>query len=329
MTRSHTITRRVRSITTVFLGLVASTVLFPLLMVTAVAYDFVRWMVWRTPWMAVRLVPLGWLYLFTELVGIAALFGVWLVSVGGRIQPILLAGTYAVQKWWTGVLFSSIRRLFRLNLEVEGADLVASGPLLVFMRHASIIDNLLPNVLITRPYGLRLKYVLKRELLSDPALDIAGNRLPNYFVDRASTDSAAETAAIGELARELRDDEGILIYPEGTRFTKDRQIRALARLEQSSPSLHARASAWTEVLPPRLGGPLALLDASDADVVIAAHAGLGGFSHIRNILAGGLVGSTIRVRFQRFAHDEIPEGRGERIAWLYDRWAEIDDWIAA
>ena len=62
-------------------------------------------------------------------------------------------------------------------------------------------------------------------------------------------------------------------------------------------------------------------------MVIASHVGLDGFSHIRSILDGGLVGSTVRVRFQRFPIADIPSNRPERIDWLYDRWAEVDDWI--
>jgi hypothetical protein len=82
------------------------------------------------------------------------------------------------------------------------------------------------------------------------------------------------------------------------------------------------------VLPPRPGGPLALLDVEPAaDVVIAAHVGLDGFSHIRNILEGGLIGGTIRVRFERFPAASIPSDPEARIAWLYDRWADVDEWI--
>ena len=196
------------------------------------------------------------------------------------------------------------------------------------MRHTSIIDNLLPGVLISRPFGLKLRYVLKRELLSDPALDIAGNRLPNYFVDR-SVGGDAEVAAVGALGMGLAGDEGVLIYPEGTRFTAERRERALARLE-GQPDLLERARQLRNVLPPRPRGPLALLDAEPpADVVVVAHSGLDGFSHISNILDGGLVGSTIRVRFERFPIGDIPTAVADRVAWLYDRWEAVDGWIGA
>lgn len=329
MSRSETISRRFRTVGTTGLALLVVTLLLPVLLAAAAIYDFGRWVVRRQHWVAIRLVPLAWLYLFAEIIGILLLFLVWLASMGGLVRPVLLSGTYAAQRWWASTLFASIRRLFRLSLEVEGGDVVSPGPVLIFMRHASIIDNLLPNALISSPHRMKLKYVLKRELLSDPALDVAGSRLPNYFVDRASANSAAEAAAIGDLAFGLAPDEGVLIYPEGTRFTSERRSRALERLAEADPDLHKRGLRWNSVLPPRVGGPLALLEACDADVVIAAHSGLGGFSHIRNILDGGLIGTTIRVRLQRFSREGIPGDREGRAVWLFDRWGEIDAWISS
>ena len=59
---------------------------------------------------------------------------------------------------------------------------VAGGPLIVFIRHSSTIDTLIPTELITRRHGLKLRFVMKTELLADPCLDVAGHWVPNYFV---------------------------------------------------------------------------------------------------------------------------------------------------
>jgi 1-acyl-sn-glycerol-3-phosphate acyltransferase len=306
----------------------AATLALPVLLLAAILYDLGAAAMRRGRFVATRLVLIGWAYLGAEVIGIVALGVLWVATAGGRVRRVFISGTYTIQRWWAGLIFATIRGLFRLQVDVEGSELLERGPMMVFMRHASIVDNLLPNVLITAPHGIRLRYVLKRELLSDPALDIAGSRLPNYFVDRHSKDSDSEAGAIGRLGTGLRDDEGVLIYPEGTRFTAARRARALERLQSTNPDLHKRAAQMHGVLPPRLGGPLALLDAEPAaDVVIAAHVGLDGFSHIRQILGGGLVGSTIRVRFQRFSHRDIPTDPTARAEWLYDRWAEVDAWI--
>lgn len=53
------------------------------------------------------------------------------------------------------------------QLEVEGVNALQPGPLVVLMRHASLADTLLPAVVIAS-HGIRLRYVLKRELLWDP-----------------------------------------------------------------------------------------------------------------------------------------------------------------
>lgn len=313
--------------TLVVVGFVAVSVLLPVLLLVALLFDGARLVIGHRRLMALRLVVIGWVYLAAETVGITALGLVWVASGGGRWERMLLGGTYTIQRWWAGTLFAVIRKLFDLRVEVEGAGVLVPGPIHIFMRHASIIDNLLPSVLITAPLGIKLRYVLKQELLSDPALDIAGSRLPNYFVDR-STGGPAETAAIGTLGTGLGEDEGTLLYPEGTRFTAERRQRALARLE-TDPAALARASKLRNVLPPRVGGALALLNADPAvDVVIAAHRGLDGFSHIRNILGGGLVGSVLGVRFQRFPSADIPGSPELRREWLYDRWEEVDQWIA-
>jgi 1-acyl-sn-glycerol-3-phosphate acyltransferase len=328
VSRSTTFSRRFRSVGIVTIGLVAATVLLPVILGVALLFDVLRFAGGRRHFVGLRLVVFGWVYLASELAGVVALGIVWLGTGGGRARSTLLGATYAIQRWWTWTLFRTIRSLFRMQFEVEGDEYLTPGPIHVFMRHASIVDNLLPGVFIARPHGYKLRYVLKRELLSDPALDIAGSRLPNYFVDR-QVGGDAEVAAVGALGMDLAADEGVLIYPEGTRFTPERRERALGRLE-GQPALLERARGLRAVLPPRPGGPLALLEADPpADVVIAAHSGLDGFSHISNILDGGLIGSTIRIRFTRFPIAEIPTAQEDRIDWLYDRWAEVDDWISA
>jgi 1-acyl-sn-glycerol-3-phosphate acyltransferase len=170
--------------------------------------------------------------------------------------------------------------------------------------------------------------VLKRELLSDPCLDVAGNRLPNYFVERGSDDTEGELRAIRDLGTGLGSQDGVLIYPEGTRFTKEKRARALERLSKGDPVISARAQRLQHVLPPRLGGPLALLQAtSPADVVVLAHHGLDGFAHLRDIWAGGMVNTTVLVEFWRVPRDAVPADQADQVGWLYDVWDRIDAWI--
>ena len=82
------------------------------------------------------------------------------------------------------------------------------------------------------------------------------------------------------------------------------------------------------ILPPRLGGPIALLEeATDADVVFCGHAGFDGYAHISDIWSGRLVGQTIHIRFWRHPAAEVPRDEEGLVAWLYERWQMLDDWV--
>ena len=81
-------------------------------------------------------------------------------------------------------------------------------------------------------------------------------------------------------------------------------------IAERQPAIAPLANRLRNVLPPRLGGPLALLDeAAGADVVVCGHVGFDGFEYISDIWAGGLVGTTVRVRFWRSPAAEVPSAR--------------------
>jgi len=176
------------------------------------------------------------------------------------------------------------------------------GPVIVLVRHASIIDNLLPSVLVARAHRIRLRYVLKRELLRDPCLDVAGRRLPNYFV-RRDTGEQVERDNVRRLAEGLSPRDGVLLYPEGTRFTPERRIRAIERIAERDPQRARRVEGIEHLMPPKVGGFLAVLDgAPGVDVVVMTHAGFDGLRLISDMWRGALVGRVIRVRFERTEH---------------------------
>jgi 1-acyl-sn-glycerol-3-phosphate acyltransferase len=271
------------------------------------------------------------LYLACELTGVLAAFGLWLVSGvwAGASRVAFLQRNVALQSWWANALYRGAERVFTLRTLVEGDSEITPGPILVFIRHVSQADTLLPVVYVTRRHGIALRFVLKRELLWDPCLDIVGNRLPNVFVQRGSGESAREIAAVQRLMDDLGPRSGVLIYPEGTRFTPAKRARALEKLgTHANRALVARASRLRHVLPPHTGGPLGLLERNPGvDAVFCAHSGLEGAGTPRDILAGALVGSTVRVRFWRVPHAEIPVTADARVDWLYGQWQRIDDWI--
>jgi 1-acyl-sn-glycerol-3-phosphate acyltransferase len=318
-----------RAVTLPSLVLVTSAwiALLPLAMAVALVVDLVR----GGPWPVSRCCAYLTLYLLCELAGVVAAFGLWLGSGvwAGAARAPYLRRNVALQTWWASTLYRGAVHLFDLRTVVEGDDAIVPGPILVFSRHVSQADTLLPVVYVTKRHGIALRYVLKRELLWDPCLDIVGLRLPNAFVQRGSGDTAREIAAVQRLLDDLGPEHGVLIYPEGTRFTPSKQARVLKSLAmRATPEILARARGLRRVLPPHVGGVLGLLERNPgADVVVCAHTGLEAAGSPADLLSGALVGATVRVRFWRVPYEDIPAETGARIGWLYDLWKRIDDWI--
>lgn len=328
--RRERVFRRLRTIPLVFAAFALLAVAVPLLLPIAVLIDLGRWLTRRRPWMTVRLLLFAFAYLLAEVTGVVRLALIWLTTGGGRSRDRFLDRTYEIQLSWATFLLGTARRLFGLSFHVEGLEAVQPGPILLLARHASIVDNLLPAVYVTGEGGIRLRYILKKELLVDPCLDIAGTRLPNYFVDREAADPRKELEQIRQLASDLSPTDGVLIFPEGTRFTPARFARAVEKLEAAGSSLAERARSFRHVMPPKVGGVTALLKAaSGVDVVFLAHRGLEGFARLSDVWRGALVGRRIEVRLWRVPADKIPTDRKGRADWLFAQWAQIDEWVGA
>ncbi len=326
--RGAVIVRRLKTVPPILIGFVLVTVLFVALLVVALLADVVRAIVRRTPFMATRLLAFLWVYLAAETAGLIALLALWIAAGFGARRAWMADWTWRFQQVWAGWLFGAAKRVMGLRVEVHGDAVVRPTPVIVLVRHASIVDNLLPSVLVARAHRVRLRYVLKRELLSDPCLDVAGKRLPNYFV-RRGTGEDIERENVRRLAENLGPQDGVLLYPEGTRFTDERRARAIERIAERDPQRAERVGAIAHLLPPKLGGFIAVLDgAPDVDVVVMAHAGFDGLRLISDIWRGALVGRTIRVRFARTPRDRVPADAEGRVRWLDDAWREADAWVA-
>jgi len=270
-------------------------------------------------------------YLTCEVLGLAASAGIWLARAVGFVgDERWLDLHFRLQAWWGTTIFHAIVRLFGLELSVQGEEEVSQGPFLLLPRHVSSGDSLLASALVAGPYGLRLRYVLKQELLWDPCLDVVGNRLPNAFIERGSPDEARQIARIAEIASGLGPNDGVLIYPEGSRATdlkRDQVIEKFKQAGNAPMSEYARALRF--VLPPRPGGALAALEAApDADVVFCEHVGFEGASSLTTVWQGDLLGGVLHVRFRRVPRAQVPVERADQIDWLLREWRQVDEWVA-
>lgn len=311
--------RRAVTISIYALGWLTLSLLAPAWILIGLLVGLVR----QKSFIVLRLFAFGWFYLGFELIALLLIAGVFLTR---RSRAARDEALYRLQAWWASTNLRVAQRALRLTIEVDGAECAVPGPSILLIRHASILDTLLPCTYVQRPYRFHVRYVLKQELLFDPCIDIVGNALPNYFVDRTG-DRAAELRGMRSLARSLHTD-GILIFPEGTRFSPKKRERALARLASEESPMMADASELSHVLPPKPGGVLTLLDAlPGVDCVFFAHAGLETFAKISSLLDGAVVGSSVRVKLWRVPACEIPNGDAERLRWLYAEWTKVNTFV--
>ncbi|MEZ4473800.1 MAG: 1-acyl-sn-glycerol-3-phosphate acyltransferase [bacterium] len=247
---------------------------------------------------------------------------------GGMLHTVRL---WRVQRKWALRLLAGAMRLYRLDLKVEGAEeaLAEPGPLLLLSRHVSFGDTILPFKIFEKRLPFQPRYVMKKELVWDPCIDMVGGALPNAFVRRGTDNPAREIEEVLKLHDGTGPADVVVVYPEGTRFTPQKRAQILERLRAKGASAEeiARAEAYHHVLPPRPGGAIALLEKKATDVIFLAHTGLEKVRTLRNLVDGSFVGTTLRVALWRISQRTVPAGREAMTAWLYARWTEVDAWV--
>ncbi|MFT3707012.1 MAG: 1-acyl-sn-glycerol-3-phosphate acyltransferase [Archangium sp.] len=313
--------RRLVTVPGVMLALAIVLTIFPLLVVLALFVDLVRL---AKSFSTTRLTVFLLAFLVVENVGLLLLFWTFLSTRAGT-RP-RHARTFAIQRLYTAAHLASVTRIFSLRFVVEG-DSAVPGPLLVFVRHASLVDVLIPGGFLANRHLLELRYVLKKELLVEPCLDIAGHWIPNHFVDRSGLDTDAELAKVRALKTDIGPTEGVVLYPEGTRFSRGKRKAIIEKLPAGSAE-RAHAESLRHLLPIRKGGALALLEAAPScDVLFVGHHGLEGLTRLGDIWRGTLVGKTVTVRFWREPANSVPSSEEQRITWVRERWMRVDDWL--
>lgn len=302
----------------VIIGALVLLILAPIWIVVCVVIDvFSR--KWRFP--TLRLIAFALCWTWLESAGVIASFFLWIFGQGKNVKA-----HYALQRWWAAQLIRSLRLTCGLKIEVSGADEVGDGPLVCFGRHASLGDALVSAWIfgsLTRRYP---RYVMKKELLADPCLDIVGQRIPNYFVDRGSAAVRQELVGIRTMAAGLGDRDVAVIFPEGTRANDKRRTALVERLEKRAPDRYALFREANFVLPPRPAGATALLEeVPNANVVLLWHVGFDGLDSFGGILRRlSIKEPAAHVTLELIPRESVPSGDAF-VTWLDERWMEIDE----
>jgi 1-acyl-sn-glycerol-3-phosphate acyltransferase len=284
---------------------------------------------WLRP---VRLLWVAVLHLTLETILLTELFGLWIASGFGAYirRPFFERIHYDLMQSYLVVFFREARRVLRLKIETVGPtpDAMPGHPLLVFCRHAGVGDSFSIMYALMHWYRREPRIVLKATLAWDPALGVMLTRLPNRFISPGGgRDLAAE---VGELARNLDENDAFVIFPEGGNFTARRRTRAIARLRRSGRQQMAeQAERMRHVLAPQPGGVLAALEAApEADVLLVAHTGLDHLDSVADIWRELPMDKRLLMGWWRVPREEIPSGKEQQIAWLFERWRQIDGWVA-
>ena len=309
--------RRACSIPGLFVAALALLVLVPIWLPVSVVADVVRGRV-RLPIARLLLFALGWAWLESASVLIA--FGLWLVG-----QRNNRGVHYRLQAWWAANVLGILRATTGIEVVAEDVDQLRPGPAILLCRHASLADSLVSAWVVTSLAGLHPRYVLKRELLADPCLDIVGNRLPNHFLDRQATDSHVELEALTSLSTGMGIDDIAVIFPEGTRASPSKRERVMQKLTERDPGRAARLQPLQHLLPPRPAGSAALIaGAPDADIVIGWHIGFDGLDTFGGILRHlAHKPPPVRFRARRIPRADVPAGPAFT-EWIDAVWLRAD-----
>lgn len=318
--------RRLVTIPLVFAATTLLTVLLPLLLLGTGLVDLLRR----------RLVLTRGLLFFTgfllfESVAICGITLLWVIHLLYRNRDWFERTNRTAQTLFTTGLYRMGERLLSLQTHCEGT-LPPTGPnappLLVFIRHCSTADTVLPVVLLA-PLGYRLRYVLKRELLLDPCLDIVGLRLRNYFVARGGKETEEDLRGVLDLASDLSHRDALVIYPEGTRFSPSKRRHILERLQKHGPpDSYQLAASLQHTLPPLLRGPLTLLRQNPgADLLLIGHVGLDAAGSLAALLRGDLFGQTVRIFTEHIPFAQLPTDPSEQRALLGQKWQQLDAFV--
>jgi 1-acyl-sn-glycerol-3-phosphate acyltransferase len=316
----------------VVIGFVLAVVALPLWVLVALVVSRLvpgNWRILRVAWFL-------FLYLAVEVAALMTLFALWLGSgCGWKIRSVpFQRAHFLVFGAMLRQVVGSAKRAFRLEVELADPPPQTVGqsdrkPALILSRHAGPGDSILLMDFLVNGYKRRPRIVLKDFLQWDPALDVMLNRIPSAFVPVGHKGGDSLIQSIRNLAGGMEKDDAFVIFPEGANYTEGRHARAIGKLREiGRPDLAERAEDLRITLPPRTGGVQAALDAApeDGGVFFIGHAGLEAFLTPADIWRAMPIDTTIAAKTWFVPAEELPEPAALE-QWLYEMWAQIDQWI--
>lgn len=317
------IPRRIVTITVAWVLFLLAIVLAPVAGLAAVVTDLV---LRRQGWPTVRLAAMVLRFLWIEVSAHLCILWSWVSQP--FVKRTWTERNHELMHWWCGRLTRGAERVVGVRWEFDIPDDLGPGPLLAFSQHVSIVDAFAPVYILGIHKGWYLRYTLTRGLRFDPCLDIVGHRIPNHFVSRGTGDNTEELGHLRTLVTDMDDDECAAIFPGGGLFTPAGLARAVEKLEERGSPEAVMAARFRHVMPPRPGGVNAFFDsAPTANVVVVGHVGFEPVASLKQFWRVVPLREPVEVKVWCYERREVPEDEEDRMAWLYDKWLVMDDWI--
>ena len=299
----------------------------PLLVVAALSIDLLM----RSRWRTTRITLLAVAFAALEVVGLLVVLVLWMVGGAGlwiRARWMQRAH-YLFLKRWLNAASGALQLCLGLDVDPE-LQPPKPGAVLVFSRHAGPGDSLILAREIMMRFDRHLRIVCKRDLQWSPFVDVLGSRIPSHFIDPNPKDREVHLRAIAELAGQIGERGALILFPEGGNFTKKRRRRAIASLRRRGHAEYAeKAEQMEHLIPPRPAGAISAMDAAPhADVVFVAHTGTEQLTSLGDVWRAIPLRDSLRGRYWRVPAGDRPHEHAEKVAWLFEWWAEIDRWIA-
>lgn len=314
-----------------YTGTVVLTGIYTALLPLLLTYSLVADVVQRKPMLRSRfhltIVSVLWWHVI-GLICLALFLLAW--PIYGRDPENWWQWNRKLEGWWGSWVIGIPELLYGMNMEVTGDENLRPGPVLILARHTSVIDTMLPLRVLEYWHKMIARIVKKQVLLFDPCVDGISHRIPRTFVKREKKAKQTDLEHIRKLTLCMGEDDGLWMFPEGTRFSPKKREQILDKLRERHPEAAERAESLRYTLPPRPAGTLELLQVCDGmDVVFCAHTGMEGANALENFIGGSLYRRTIKIEFWRVPASDIPAGDEQRLIWLHSWWERIDRWVEA